>query len=89
MILLPRRADPGADVPQLGPGGDERLEPERGERTAVVGDDGDERLDRAVGVARSNLLQRPAAQQFGLIDGEFGGGDGVMLVCGGRDVSAY
>ncbi|MDX2854210.1 hypothetical protein PV342_38475 [Streptomyces sp. PA03-3a] len=75
-------------MPQLGAGGDERLEPERAERSAVVGDDRDQRLHRAVGVPWGKLCQRPAGQPRSFCQGKLDGGDRVVLVCGGRDVPA-
>jgi hypothetical protein len=60
--VLPWRPDAAADVPEFGVGGDERLEPERAERPAVVGDDRHQRLEVAVGVARGQLGQRPPGQ---------------------------
>lgn len=46
--VVSRGLDPGADVTQLGVGVDEMLEPERAERSTVVGDQGDRGRSPAV-----------------------------------------
>ena len=46
--VMARHLDPGADVTQLGVGVDEMLEPERAERSTVVGDQGDRGRSPAV-----------------------------------------
>jgi hypothetical protein len=69
-------------------GGDEGFEPERAERAAVVGDDGDQRLHGPVRVARGEAQQGSACEHLGFLDGEFDRGYRVVLVCGGRDVPA-
>lgn len=50
--VLPGGAGAGPDEAQLGMGSDERLEAEGSERSAAVGDNGDQRLDAAGVVAR-------------------------------------
>jgi hypothetical protein len=60
-------------------GGDEGLEPERAERAAVVGDDRDQWLEVALGVALSHVRQRPSGEPLSLGEGEFDCGDGVVV----------
>ena len=64
--VLPGSPDPGADVTQLGVGGDERLETQGPEGSAAAGDDGEQRLDAAVGVAGGEVGLRSAGQALGL-----------------------
>jgi hypothetical protein len=55
-------------VPQLWSGGDERLEPERAVRAAVVGDDGDQRLTLpSVSRGASSADGRPASASASLM----------------------
>ncbi len=77
-----RGADVGADVAQLGVGGDGCLEAEGPERPTVVRHDRDHRLDVALGVDGREVDQRPAGQGGGLGQGELDGCDRVVHVRG-------
>ncbi|MCM2580147.1 hypothetical protein [Streptomyces meridianus] len=70
-------------MPQFGPGGDERCDAEGAEDTGVVGDDGDPRLDRVLGVGWSEVGRRGTGEALGLGQGEFDRDYRIVLVRGG------
>lgn len=68
---------------QLGMRGDEVLEAERAEGSAVVGDQRDRDDLTRVGVGQMVDELGAVEHGFGLREGEFDTGDGVLLVRGG------
>src|SRR5829696_4622942 len=77
--VLAWRLDPGANMPQLGMGGDERGESERPKRATVVGHQ-DHLGDLASLCVGDSFKQRRAEKTRGLSDGYLHASDRVVLV---------